>query len=62
MWHPTGNSILLVSRGAYPVGTGREVEIAATGLAAFGAQVHVALMSAVSGTAWFDAVELRRAD
>ena len=47
MWHPTGNSILLVSRGADPVGTGREVEIAATGLAAFGAQVHVALMSAV---------------
>ncbi len=47
MWHPTGNSILLVARGADPVGTGREVEIAATGLAAYGAEVHVALTSAV---------------
>ena len=47
MWHPTGNSILLVARGADPIGTGREVEVAATGLAASGGQVHVALTSAV---------------
>lgn len=47
MWHPIGNSILLVARGADPVGTGREVEVAATGLAAGGGQVHVAFTSAV---------------
>lgn len=47
MWHPTGNSILLVARGADPVGTGREVEVAATSLAAFGGQVHVAFTSVV---------------
>lgn len=47
MWHPTGNSILLVARGADPIGTGREVEVAATGVAASGGQVHVALTSAV---------------
>jgi glycosyltransferase involved in cell wall biosynthesis len=47
MWHPTGNSILLVARGADPIGTGREVEVAATALAASGGQVHVALTSAV---------------
>lgn len=47
MWHPTGNSILLVVRGADPVGTGREVEVAATGFAATGGQVHVAFTSAV---------------
>lgn len=47
MWHITGNSILLAARGADPVGTGREVEVAATGLAARGGQVHVALTSEV---------------
>lgn len=47
MWHPNGNSILLVARGADPVGTGREVEVAATGLAAGGGEVHVAFTSAV---------------
>ncbi len=47
MWHPTGNSILLVVRGADPVGVGREVEVAATGLAASGGEVHVAFTSAV---------------
>ena len=47
MWQPTGNSILLVARGADPVGTGREVEVAAAGLAANGPHVHVAFTSAV---------------
>ena len=41
-----GSRILLVVRGLDPVGTGRQVELAAAGLAAAGHEVAVALTSA----------------
>ncbi len=46
MAYPDDTTILLVARGADPVGAGREVEIAASGLAASGWRVHVAFTSA----------------
>lgn len=46
MPHPDDTSVLFVTRGVDPVGTGREVEIAATCLAASGRRVHVAITSA----------------
>lgn len=45
MAHPDDTTILLVARGADPVGAGREVEISASGLAASGWRVHVAFTS-----------------
>jgi glycosyltransferase involved in cell wall biosynthesis len=46
MPHSEDSSVLFVTRGVDPVGSGREVEIAATRLAAIGWQVHVAITSA----------------
>ena len=50
MKQPPSRSILLVARGLDPVGTGRQVELAAEGLRGAGYDVHVAITTTGGAT------------